>query len=236
MCTLETLPLLRVVPLKRNVYHVQGIAVEGDSLWVTSVDSQNQKGFLHLFRLSTGEFLREAEVQEGARFHPGGIALEDRWIWVPVAENRPASTATVQKRDKRTLRLATSFQVNDHIGCVAATKEKLWGGNWDSRQIYLWDHAGKLLARKDNPIATRYQDMKSVKGELVASGVLSASQGAIDWLDPDSLQLRCRILAGLTDRGIRYTNEGMAIRGGELFLLPEDGASRLFVFSLRPSK
>jgi len=31
---------------------------------------------------------------------------------------------------------------------------------------------------------------------------------------------------------VTYTNEGMAIRGRRLLLLPEDSASRLFVFDL----
>jgi hypothetical protein len=37
---------------------------------------------------------------------------------------------------------------------------------------------------------------------------------------------------GLTDRGVRFSNEGMAIRDGILFLLPEDDPSRLFRYRL----
>ena len=33
-------------------------------------------------------------------------------------------------------------------------------------------------------------------------------------------------------RGVPYTQEGMAVRGNRLFLLPEDGSSRLFEFQL----
>jgi hypothetical protein len=31
---------------------------------------------------------------------------------------------------------------------------------------------------------------------------------------------------------VRFTQEGMAFRKGKLYLLPEDGRSRLFVFQL----
>jgi hypothetical protein len=38
------------------------------------------------------------------------------------------------------------------------------------------------------------------------------------------------VSSGVTDRGLPYTHEGMTIRGGRLYLLPEDDPSRLFVF------
>ena len=66
----------------------------------------------------------------------------------------------------------------------------------------------------------------------MASGNLSRDLGAIDWIDLDRLRLLRRVTAGKTDRGVRYTNEGMAVRGDRLYLLPEDGPSRLFVFDL----
>ena len=68
----------------------------------------------------------------------------------------------------------------------------------------------------------------------MGGGVRSREEGAIDWLDPATLTLARRITAGRTGRGVLYTNEGMAIRGGKLYLLPEDGPSRLFVYRLAP--
>jgi hypothetical protein len=38
--------------------------------------------------------------------------------------------------------------------------------------------------------------------------------------------------AGMTDRGVRFNNEGMAIRGKRLYLAPEDGNTRVFVYRL----
>ena len=230
---LSELKQLSVILLDVTLHHVQGIEVDGDHLYVTSVDRQTKKGWLHLIDLKSRKLLREVEVQEGERYHPGGISMDADSLWIPVAEYRPLSRATVQQREKKTLRLLSRFEVPDHLGCVAATQFKIYGGNWDSRQIYEWDRDGKQVAKRDNPSGTKYQDMKFLRGQLVGSGNRDADSGAIDWLDPATLELKRRITAGKTDRGVRFNNEGMTIRGGKLYLLPEDGPSRLFVFELR---
>jgi hypothetical protein len=105
------------------------------------------------------------------------------------------------------------------------------GGNWDSVTLYRWTRDGRETGRTPNPRKIAYQDFKIVDGALVASGLLSKEEGAIDWLDPDTYALRRRVVAGKTSRGVPYTQEGMTFRGGALYLLPEDGPSRLFRFS-----
>jgi hypothetical protein len=60
--------------------------------------------------------------------------------------------------------------------------------------------------------------------------------GAIDWLEWPSLKLLRRIDAGKTSRGVPFTNEGLAARGDRLWLLPEDGPSRLFEFRVEPPR
>ncbi|MEN6602154.1 MAG: hypothetical protein ABFD86_07035, partial [Bryobacteraceae bacterium] len=106
------------------------------------------------------------------------------------------------------------------------------GGNWDSREIYLWDHAGRQRDCVRNPNGNAYQDLKFHSGHLVGDGLLPGRAGAIDWMEIPSLRLICRLKAGRTDRNVPYTQEGMAVAGNELLLLPEDGPSRLFVFRL----
>jgi hypothetical protein len=229
---LSNLKLIEVLPLAATLHHVQGIDMDGNKLWVTSVDRVTSKGYLHLLELPTGKLLREVEVQQGSCFHPGGISLGDASVWLPVAEYRRDSRSTIQRRDRNTLALMNSFQVEDHIGCLAIGPDFLVGGNWDSRTFYFWDRSGKLLEKRENPHRTAYQDMKIVDGLLVASGALPGQDGTIDWLDRQTLHLRRSIKAGATDRGVRFSNEGMTIRKGKLYLLPEDGPSRLFVFRL----
>jgi Family of unknown function (DUF6454) len=229
---LSSLRLIEVIPIAAALHHVQGIDVDGGKLWVTSVDRTNRKGYLHLVALPSGRLLREVEVQQGDRFHPGGISLDRSSVWLPVAEYQRNSRSVIQRRNRQTLALLESFEVDDHIGCIAAGRDVLIGGNWDSRMLYFWDRAGKLIEKRENPSRTAYQDMKLIDGVLVASGTLPGQAGAIEWLDRHNLALRRSIQAGATDRGVRYTNEGMAIRQGQLYLLPEDGPSRLFVFRL----
>jgi hypothetical protein len=227
---LSDLPLVRTLELKGTTHHVQGIDFDETRLWVTSVDREAKKGYLHEFDLRSGEMRRTVEVGKGERFHPGGMARDGGSLWIPAAEYRRDSSATIEKRNAKTLELEMQFEVADHIGCVAAGPDFLVGGNWDSRTFYVWDKQGKLLRKVANPTPNGYQDIKFVGGRLVGGGLLPGKAGAIDWMEWPSLKLVRRIDAGKTSRDVPFTNEGMAIGGGRLLLLPEDGPSRLFEF------
>ncbi|MFN0105602.1 MAG: DUF6454 family protein [Bryobacteraceae bacterium] len=222
------LAIVETVTLQGPLYHVQGIDIEGETLWVSAVDKEQRKGFLYRMNRHTGQLLAKVEVQDGERYHPGGLTLDGENIWLPVAEYRRNSSTVVQLRDKRTLRLLSQFAVPDHIGCVAASANRLYGGNWDSRDIYEWDKKGKQLDKRTNATGTRYQDLKWIDGRLLGGGLRAKGQGAIDWLDSKSLDLRRRMDLGVTDRGTVMTNEGMTFRAGRYYLLPEDDPSRLF--------
>jgi beta-lactamase class D/beta-lactamase class A len=222
----------KIVELKAAMDHVQGIEIEGERLWVTWVDRKRRTGHLSEFELATGKLLRSIPVHEAARYHPGGLAASAEALWLPVAEYRPGGSSVIQRRNKRTLAVEQQWEVPDHIGCVAAANRRLYGGNWDARQLYVWDESGRLLDKRDNPAGARYQDMKFAAGHLVASG-LRGNEGAIDWLDPQDFRLLRRIRAGKTNRGVPFTLEGMALSAGRLYLLPEDAPSRLFTFVLQ---
>lgn len=228
--SLSSLRELGITELENKTHHVQGIVVDGPTLWVSSVSKD--AGFLHKFELRSGRHLATVAIHEGARFHPGGMDRDGDSLWIPVAEYRRESSATLIRIDTGTLSVTDRLEVQDHIGCVAVAGDRLIGGNWDARFLYYWDRTGKFLDKRPNPNKVAYQDMKFADGMLLASGNVSRDEGAIDWLDPDTLQLKKRILSGKTDRGVRFTNEGMAVVDGKLYLLPEDGPSRLFVFQL----
>ncbi|MBY0507357.1 MAG: hypothetical protein K2X03_25810 [Bryobacteraceae bacterium] len=230
LAQLDTWKALPPVTLQTDVHHVQGIDVEGGVLWVSSVDKRALKGYLSRFDVRTGKLLAQVEVQEGARFHPGGLTLDGDSVWIPVAEYDRDGPTTMQRRDKKTLALRGQFPVEDHIGCVAAGTDGLIGGNWDSKVLYRWTRAGVELSRTPNPGRTSYQDLKLVRGELLGSGNVSAREGAVEWLRLPDFQLLKRLEAGATDRGVPYTHEGMTLRNGRLYLLPEDAPSRLFTF------
>lgn len=225
--------LERIVPLQGTLHHVQGIDVEDGVVWVSSVDAKARKGFLSRFEEASGRLLQQVEVQEGERIHPGGIALDGESVWIPVAEYDRDGPSSIQRRHKRTLALQSSFEVQDHIGCIAAGPGFLLGGNWDSRTLYRWTPAGALLDRRPNPGPAAYQDLKIVEGELLGSGLLARRRGVVEWLGLADYRLLRRVETGLTSRGVPFTNEGMAYRGGKLYLLPEDDPGRLFILAPR---
>ncbi|MCZ2153431.1 MAG: DUF6454 family protein [Bryobacterales bacterium] len=230
---LALLKLLSVTELENHTHHVQGIVVVGGSLWVSSVFTEGREGYLHEFDLSSGRHRATIPVHDGERFHVGGIDFDGDSIWVPAAEYRKQSASTILTLDPRNREVTKRFEVADHIGCLAVVGDRVLGGNWDSKEIYSWNQAtGEILRKQQNPNQVAYQDLKYTGGALVGSGVLSRETGAIDRLDPDTLAWKTRIVCGKTDRGVRFTNEGMAIHEGRLFLLPEDGPSRLFTFQL----
>jgi hypothetical protein len=231
--------LLNTITLDGELFHVQGVELDGPHVWVTSVDLKNRKGYLHEFDLATGKFLRRLELTDGARYHPGGISIYDRSIWVPVAELKRNSSTVLEEIDADSLRVRRKIYVADHLGCVAASGSHLIAGNWNSKLLYMFDLTGEQSLRiVPNPSRTRYQDIKIVDGLLIAGGSRSRRNGTIDWIALPSMTIIRTLHTGATTRGkhlghVRsYTAEGMALEGRELYVLPEDGPSRLFHFRL----
>ncbi len=222
----------KILPLLATTAHVQGIDTDGRHLWVTAVDRPTSKGFLYCFALPDGRLEQTLEVQDGPRYHPGGLQLHAGSLWLPVAEYRRTSTALIQKRNAKTLALEFQFPVDDHIGCVAVTPDTVIGGNWDSRDFYVWDHQGKLLRKVPNTTGNSFQDLKFSRSQLVGSGTLPGNKPAIDWLNLPDFTQTLRLTAGNTDTGAPLTREGMTLWNDEIWFLPEDGASRLIVYSL----
>ncbi|NIJ21607.1 hypothetical protein FHS95_003310 [Sphingomonas naasensis] len=236
---IEHARLLGTIDLKGELFHVQGLELDSRRIWVTSVDQNLRKGYIHEFDRRTGKFLRRLELTDGARYHPGGISLSGRSIWVPVAELRPNSSAMLVEVDADSLAIRRKIPVADHLGCVAASGRHLVAGNWNSELLYIFDLGEDAPARiVPNPSPTRYQDMKFVDGQLVAGGSLTLWSGAVDWIDWPSMKTKRTLRAGASGpvrpfgRGGPYTGEGMAIEGRDLYVVPEDGPSRLFHFRL----
>lgn len=217
----------RIVSLQAPLDHVQGIDTDGRLLWVSEVERNTKRALLHEFELDSGKRLRGVDLTRGDRYHPGGIAAGETSLWVPVAEYRPLSSSTVFQLRKADLGIESTFEVKDHIGAIAVEGDRLIGANWDAKLFYEWP-SGKTRA---NPFGTRFQDMKIAGGALVGAGHRDGA-GAIEWISLKDFSLLGRVRTGRTDRGVVFTNEGMTIREGKLYLLPEDGPSRLFIFDL----
>lgn len=227
-------PPERVLTLNGATRHVQGIVVDGNALWVTAVDREIRRGFLFEFDLGSGALRRTIESGEGMRFHPGGFDLDETSFWIPAAEYRANSSAWIERRDRKTGALISRFEVNDHIGAVARLPDRLVGANWDARVFYEWSLDGKLIRKRDNPTPWRFQDLKYRGGLLAGAAVAprGSTEHSVVWLNPETLQVERTLAVGMTDRGVPFTNEGLDLRNGKLYLLPEDAPSRLFVFPL----
>ncbi len=224
---------LRTVSLNAVLDHPQGIAASADgATWfVSSVLRAEKKGLLVTFRASDGGMLQRVEVQEDARYHPGGLSRLGDALWLPVAEYRRESTSVIQCRDAATLVERSSFPVQDHIGAVAATSGALIGCNWDARVFYEWTFEGRESRRVEHDGAARYQDLYWTGEHLLAGGLLG-DQGVVDRLDWPTLDLVERTVVGTTDRGVVLSHEGMTVSGSSLLLMPEDDPSRVFVHAL----
>ena len=218
--------------MEGTLYHVQGIALDREHIWVTSVDAEKKRGYVHQFNRATYKFERQVDVTDGVLFHPGGLSVSGDSIWVPVAEYRPNSSAVLLELDKSTLDVKRRIKVADHLGCVALTPDGWVAGNWSSRKFYVFDREGKQTKVIENASPNQYQDIKFVDGMLVGSGNLTKTTGAIDWYAWPSMKLVRSVQSGVTDKGRLYTAEAMALEGKDLYLLPEDGPSRLFHFVL----
>jgi len=230
---IENASLVEMLPLAGALFHVQGVDLDTRHIWVTSVDRAAHRGYLHIFDRVSGAFLRRIELTDGARYHPGGISLHGHSLWVPVAEMRANSSAVLMEIDTESLRIRRRIAVADHLGCVAVSDAVIVAGNWDSRLLHVFDpRTGKQVRVTPNPSATSYQDMKFVGGRLIGSGNVTPLSGRIDWIEWPSMRLTRSVQAGVTDRALPYTAEGMALQGRDLFLVPEDGPSRLFHFRL----
>ena len=125
-------------------YHTQGMAIVGSRIFLSSVqviDRRAGKGVGHLFEFDKeGRLKRTIRLGEGAVYHPGGIDYDGEFIWVPVAEYRPASRSIVYTVNAETMEYTRVFEFDDHLGAIVhnTNRHTLVAANWDSRNFYTW--------------------------------------------------------------------------------------------------
>ena len=223
--TCRDLELLGGDPLNFPTYHVQGLAVTEDFYYISSVDRDNNRGWL--FKVDRNALvLREAqELTNGALIHPGGIEMDGAYLWIPNAEYDRDGPTEILAFDTKSLELSRTFNVNDHISLIASNgRDRLYGTNWDSVNFYVWDWDGVLIEMVANPTSVAYQDCDFSDPYLICGGTRENSRnGTIDFIDPRSWTLAFRIEVGNTRLGNPLTREGLSLFGNKVFLLPEDG-------------
>jgi len=237
LAPLEHLSPAQVIAIRGEVFHVQGLDLDGGFIYVTSVDKKSHRGFLHKFTRD-GALVGQVDLTDGSRYHTGGLSLVGDTIWLPVAEYRPHGTSRIVAVDKTSLKPVSSFLVSDHIGAVGVDGERVYGANWDAERFYVWNRAGRAIASHATRTHVAYQEIKFTSEGMIASGIVRGSHlGAIDWLDPETLAPVKRLAVGDGPDGLLFTREGMALDGGKLYLLPDDGhdgGAQIYAFDFLP--
>ena len=58
--------------------------------------------------------------------------------------------------------------------------------------------------------------------------------GTIDWIHVETFEPIKRMAVGTTPRGASFTREGISLWKDQLFLMPEDGYAKIYVFDMKP--
>ena len=263
------------IPIGFDTQHPQGMVKIGDDFYVTSVeikkpttrypqlqdgyDRDTGEGAGHLFKFDkTGKLLADLPLGEGPVYHPGGIDYDGRYIWVPVAEYRPNSSAIVYRVDPATMKATEVFRYRDHIGGVVHNTDDntLNGVSWGSRRFYRFtlDGEGKVTnanvpseqLRKPNRSGyIDYQDCKYLgRREMLCSGLNNYQMkkdgprfplGGFEIVDLRTDQVVSQMPIELwTESGLPMTYNPFWIEatasGLRAYFMPEDNKSTLYIY------
>lgn len=137
-------------------------------------------------------------LSEGMVYHPGGIAEDGSYLYVPVSEYRPDSSCHIYKVDLQTFQpIGDPVAFPDHIGALSLDPERrrFYGMSWASRRIYVWDYDWNLIYANKNPIENvAYQDIDFMGGSTLACGGvmtfdlngMEVNVGGIDLIDTNT--------------------------------------------------
>lgn len=213
--------------------HVQGITVRGDSVFFSSVDTENRSGLI--FRVSRKTF--ELEQMRRIRippdhYHPGGICCAGNSILVPLAEYRPNSRTVVLAFDPVSMEYEEAFRADDHLGAVARdARGTTVCANWDAESFLFFDPDGSLVKKTPNSSGIAYQDMEFHRDSLFCSGLVKAdrSLGRVDEYalreeasGGVSVELIGSLEVPAAPTGKNGAHEGLTFLDGKLLFLPDD--------------
>ncbi|MEZ6073795.1 MAG: DUF6454 family protein [Pirellulales bacterium] len=226
--------------IEHPTHHVQGLAVDDRSLWITSVQRESEQGWVYRVDRTTLKVVAERRLVAGMQIHPGGIQLTGQSLWVPLAEYRPNSSSTVLRLDADTLQTDASFTVDDHLGAIASDgNERLYAANWDSRQIYTFNHDGRQLGVRDNETGIKFQDLEWHAGLLYGVGRVKhdgQDVGVVVAFEPTTGKVTDQWrLTGTTRKGESdFGREGFSMWRRDFFVMPEDGPNTTIYQFLAP--
>lgn len=194
--------------------------------------------------------------------HPGGMQSDGNRLWIPLAESRRKGRSLIRAYPMagliagEPLQAEVEFSVDDHIGAVAvsAARRMVFGANWDTEAVYVWDFDGRLqrilrgpelearslgvVSGANGRTGLAVQDWKLMGDQLFASGLFRGAGVAAE--SPTS---RLITITRLVERDFQWSSvslpkqggtelarEAMAVSDGVVHFLPDDlGASnRIF--------
>ncbi len=217
----------KIGTLVDDLFHVQGISITSDSIFITSVDKVSGSAFLWKYDRAKMKLIRSKNYAESFMIHPSGLQYDGRYLWLAIAVYSKESTAKVMKIDPKTLKPLKRFMVKDHIGLIATNGDgTIYGGNWDAKLFYLWNNDGKLMETRPNPASHGYQDCKVKGNYLICSG-----GGYVDMIRRDTWKIE-KSFKFTEQRGFNNpTREGMDFLDGRFYFLPDDGAkTNIYVY------
>lgn len=190
--------------------------------------------------------------------HPGGFDRDkDGVYWIPVSTSNPKGPTVIygltigEQPLTDSLTIQTSIRFPDHLGALCCVGKDLLVANWDTKKIYrIRKTDGKTIESMDRSefIADRpdwflaVQDWKydSKVDRVVAGGIDKSpnanrheSRSVVSWIDLGSKSVESTArLAKRKDVARPMTNEGLALFGADVFLLPEDLGAGAKIFQL----
>lgn len=250
--------------------HTQGLEVVDGSYYVTARRDDVTPRRALLLRTAPGksdwdvwDITPDASPDsKGLLDHPGGMQSDGQRLWIPLAESKSNGRSVILVfplvgiMAGKKLEPEFAFPFNDHIGAiaVAARPRLVFGANWDTETVYVWDFEGRLkqkltgsaLESRGLGVVTSgkghagvaVQDWKFVGDRLCASGLFRAPGSLATpphsrWLSFDQFlepNFKQRIVTIPLHGTTELAREGMAVSGGRIYFLPNDlgGSNRLF--------
>ena len=267
--------LERTIPLAFPAHHPQGLVKIGDRLFISSVeiktpttrgaghgnfDRDTGEGVGHLFELTLdGKLVADQIVGEGTMYHPGGIDVDGRHIWVSVAEYRPNSRSIVYRVDPSTRQATEVFRFADHLGGIVRNTDDdtLHAVSWGSRWFYRFalDATGRATNADAAPATIRtangshyidYQDCKYAGARrMICTGIADVSRGGgpavtlggVDVIDLGTGKAVHQVPIGLTTpRGSNLTRNPTFLEatpsGLRAYFVPDDDKATLYVYAI----
>ncbi|MCA9217670.1 MAG: hypothetical protein KDB27_31590 [Planctomycetales bacterium] len=178
--------------------------------------------------------------------HPGGFDRDTSgafWIPVSTSDRRGPTVILGIKLDADAslangIEVVRSFEIDDHVGALCCvSKSELLAANWDTKKVYRISSAtGKIVSEEtwqslvESKLELAVQDWKfDRKRELVIAGGIDKSPGVDDKdqaviaaIDLKARSIKINRLPPRAEVSRPLTNEGLALDGNTVHLLPED--------------